>query len=55
MAKSLCGTPGESEYFGDFYKLHATIPAAEAFRPLKDVNRRKEGAASTQIAGTAIL
>ena len=29
-------TPAESRYFGDFYKLRATIPAAEAFRPLKD-------------------
>ncbi len=29
-------TPGESRYFGDFYKLRATIPAAEAFRPLKE-------------------
>jgi branched-chain amino acid transport system substrate-binding protein len=29
-------TPTESKYFGDFYKLRATIPAAEAFRPLKD-------------------
>jgi branched-chain amino acid transport system substrate-binding protein len=28
--------PSESKYFGDFYKLRATIPAAEAFRPLKD-------------------
>jgi branched-chain amino acid transport system substrate-binding protein len=28
--------PGESSYFGDFYKLRATIPATEAFRPLKD-------------------
>ncbi len=28
--------PEESKYFGDFYKLRATIPAAEAFRPLKD-------------------
>jgi branched-chain amino acid transport system substrate-binding protein len=28
--------PAESKYFGDFYKLRATIPAAEAFRPLKD-------------------
>jgi branched-chain amino acid transport system substrate-binding protein len=28
--------PGESRYFGDFYKLRATIPATEAFRPLKD-------------------
>jgi branched-chain amino acid transport system substrate-binding protein len=28
--------PRESNYFGDFYKLRATIPAAEAFRPLKD-------------------
>jgi branched-chain amino acid transport system substrate-binding protein len=28
--------PGESKYFGDFYKLRATIPAAEAFRPLQD-------------------
>ncbi|WP_050630343.1 ABC transporter substrate-binding protein [Bradyrhizobium viridifuturi] len=29
-------TPAESRYFGDFYKLRATIPAPEAFRPLKD-------------------
>jgi branched-chain amino acid transport system substrate-binding protein len=29
-------SPAESRYFGDFYKLRATIPAAEAFRPLKD-------------------
>jgi len=29
-------TPAESKYFGDVYKLHTTIPAAEAFRPLKD-------------------
>jgi branched-chain amino acid transport system substrate-binding protein len=28
--------PGESKYPGDNYKLRATIPAAEAFRPLKD-------------------
>jgi branched-chain amino acid transport system substrate-binding protein len=28
--------PGESKYPGDDYKLRATIPAAEAFRPLKD-------------------
>jgi branched-chain amino acid transport system substrate-binding protein len=28
--------PGESKYPGDFYKLKGTIPAAEAFRPLKD-------------------
>jgi branched-chain amino acid transport system substrate-binding protein len=28
--------PAESKYFGDFYKLRATTPAAEAFRPLKD-------------------
>jgi branched-chain amino acid transport system substrate-binding protein len=28
--------PAESKYFGDFYKLRATIPAAEAWRPLKD-------------------
>jgi branched-chain amino acid transport system substrate-binding protein len=26
----------ESKYPGDMYKLKATIPAAEAFRPLKD-------------------
>jgi branched-chain amino acid transport system substrate-binding protein len=26
----------ESKYPGDFYKLRATIPAAEAFRPLKE-------------------
>jgi branched-chain amino acid transport system substrate-binding protein len=29
-------TPEESKYFGDFYKLRATIPAAEAWRPLKE-------------------
>lgn len=29
-------TPAESKYFGDVYKLRATIPATEAFRPLKD-------------------
>ena len=28
--------PEESKYPGDFYNLKATIPAAEAFRPLKD-------------------
>jgi branched-chain amino acid transport system substrate-binding protein len=28
--------PDDSKYFGDFYKLRATVPAAEAFRPLKD-------------------
>jgi branched-chain amino acid transport system substrate-binding protein len=28
--------PEESRYPGDFYKLRATIPATEAFRPLKD-------------------
>jgi branched-chain amino acid transport system substrate-binding protein len=28
--------PDESKYSGDDYKLRATIPAAEAFRPLKD-------------------
>ena len=28
--------PSESKYFGDFYHLRATIPADEAFRPLKD-------------------
>jgi branched-chain amino acid transport system substrate-binding protein len=30
--------PEESKHPGDFYKLRATIPAAEAFRPLKDGN-----------------
>jgi branched-chain amino acid transport system substrate-binding protein len=30
--------PSESNYPGDFYKLRATIPADEAFRPLKDGN-----------------
>ena len=30
--------PGESKYPGDFYKLKATIPADEAFRPLKEGN-----------------
>jgi branched-chain amino acid transport system substrate-binding protein len=28
--------PAESKHAGDFYKVRATIPAAEAFRPLKD-------------------
>jgi len=28
--------PSESKYLGDIYKLRATIPAAEAYRPLKD-------------------
>jgi branched-chain amino acid transport system substrate-binding protein len=28
--------PSESKYPGDDYKVRATIPAAEAFRPLKD-------------------
>ena len=28
--------PAESKYAGDFYKTRATIPAAEAYRPLKD-------------------
>ncbi len=28
--------PEESKHSGDFYKVRATIPAAEAFRPLKD-------------------
>jgi branched-chain amino acid transport system substrate-binding protein len=28
--------PAEAKYFGDFYKLRATIPAAEAWRPLKE-------------------
>ena len=28
--------PSESKYPGDFYKVRATIPANEAFRPLKD-------------------
>jgi branched-chain amino acid transport system substrate-binding protein len=28
--------PSESKYPGDFYKLLATIPAKEAFRPVKD-------------------
>jgi branched-chain amino acid transport system substrate-binding protein len=28
--------PAESKYPGDFYKLRATIPAAEAFRPLHE-------------------
>ncbi len=30
--------PAESKYPGDFYKLRATIPANEAFRPLKEGN-----------------
>ena len=28
--------PADSKYAGDFYRLRATIPADEAFRPLKD-------------------
>jgi branched-chain amino acid transport system substrate-binding protein len=28
--------PSESKHAGDYYKVRATIPAAEAFRPLKD-------------------
>jgi branched-chain amino acid transport system substrate-binding protein len=31
-------TPAESKYPGDDYKLRATIPAKEAFRPMKDDN-----------------
>ncbi len=31
-------TPEESKYPGDYYKLRATIPAEEAFRPMKDDN-----------------
>jgi branched-chain amino acid transport system substrate-binding protein len=31
-------SPEESKYPGDFYKLRATIPAEEAFRPMKDDN-----------------
>ena len=31
-------SPAESKYPGDFYKVKATIPAAETFRPLKDGN-----------------
>jgi branched-chain amino acid transport system substrate-binding protein len=30
--------PSESKYAGDFYKTRATIPANEAFRPLKEGN-----------------
>jgi branched-chain amino acid transport system substrate-binding protein len=30
--------PAESKYPGDFYKVRATIPADEAFRPLKEGN-----------------
>jgi branched-chain amino acid transport system substrate-binding protein len=30
--------PAESKYPGDLYRLRATIPADEAFRPLKDGN-----------------
>jgi branched-chain amino acid transport system substrate-binding protein len=29
-------TPSESKHAGDFYNVRATVPAAEAFRPLKD-------------------
>jgi branched-chain amino acid transport system substrate-binding protein len=31
-------SPSESQYPGDDYKLRATVPASEAFRPLKDDN-----------------
>jgi branched-chain amino acid transport system substrate-binding protein len=31
-------TPEESKYPGDVYKLRATVPAEEAFRPIKDGN-----------------
>jgi len=31
-------SPAESKYSGDDYKLRATIPADEAFRPIKDDN-----------------
>jgi len=31
-------SPEESKYPGDLYKLRATIPAEEAFRPIKDDN-----------------
>jgi branched-chain amino acid transport system substrate-binding protein len=30
--------PEESKYAGDIYNLRATIPAEEAFRPIKDGN-----------------
>jgi branched-chain amino acid transport system substrate-binding protein len=30
--------PSESKYAGDFYKTRATIPAEEAFRPIKEGN-----------------
>jgi branched-chain amino acid transport system substrate-binding protein len=30
--------PAESKHPGDYYKVRATIPADEAFRPLKDGN-----------------
>jgi branched-chain amino acid transport system substrate-binding protein len=29
-------TPAESKYPGDYYKLRAKIPAAQAFRPLSE-------------------
>ncbi len=31
-------SPAESKYPGDYYKLRATVPADQAFRPLKDDN-----------------
>jgi branched-chain amino acid transport system substrate-binding protein len=31
-------SPSESKYPGDDYKLRATIPADQAFRPMKDDN-----------------
>jgi len=30
--------PEEAKYPGDYYKLHAAIPADEAFRPAKEGN-----------------
>jgi hypothetical protein len=44
--------PVESNYFGDFYKHRATIPAAEAFRPH---HRRREDASAVQASFEAFL
>jgi branched-chain amino acid transport system substrate-binding protein len=38
--------PEESKYAGDVFKLRATIPADEAFRPLKDGNCPLVGASN---------
>jgi hypothetical protein len=43
----------ESKYPGRFYKMRATIPAAEAFRPLKDGDRAGNGCAIRDLSPVA--